>query len=718
MRNLCLRCGAILVLFLGSLSGLVANEAESTQDSTQKVTLEKSVVSAQVLMSEEAIELQPKQITIIEKDMLLTKGNGNIQSILESAPGIVYSRSGGINGQITFRGQNSNNSRSIVMIDGVRYTGRNTLELNMLDPFAFESVEIIRGPASSLWGSDAMNGVINFRSRKSTYNLDSDTFSATARIRALEYASVNNLFGGRLEVLGGGGGWDMLIGLGAKSAQDYTTPIKENGSNKAKNSKFNYIGLDFNIGYTNSNATRFYMQGRYTRTASYRAGGLGAAPGSSYGIYMRENPISEYYLRFGAKKHNLSFADSMEGYLYYRHWDTDIWNERTAFNSTYIHQKVYNNNYFGGRLIFNAIKGKHNLAYGAEFESSISPTQVRQIDQTNKVTNTTNRPSTNTNIAIFLKDDYKANDAWYLSGSVRGDYVLTTISKKRSSYEINNAESTRLLDDKNIIHQGAITGAIGSVLFLGDYVSNVINLSHNFKAPGAGSRMSTTPSGSSTLTVANPLIKPEYSQTAEFGFRFQSENHYASIIGFYTYYRDMLALSSYQSATITNTRSNTYRYENIGKAVITGVELEGHHSFFDDILTIRYVGSYNYSENKVTHKPIAYVAPLYGQISIGLNFNSWYLSWTQRGYGSKNRIDSSEERKTKAYTMSDVQVGLKLGSFSKSMQDMQLIAGVNNVFNTIGRNPVTALNVDRAEALTNPLVEPGRNIYVKYVWNY
>ena len=71
-----------------------------------------------------------------------------------------------------------------------------------------------------------MNGVINFRSRTSRYNFGGETFKATDRIRALEYGSMNNLFAGRAEVLGGGAGWDMLIGLSGRIADDYKTPIK------------------------------------------------------------------------------------------------------------------------------------------------------------------------------------------------------------------------------------------------------------------------------------------------------------------------------------------------------------------------------------------------------------------------------------------------------------------------------------------------------------
>lgn len=539
---------------------------------------------------------------------------------------------------------------------------------------------------------------------------------------------MNNLFGGRAEVLGGGAGWDMLIGFSAKTASDYTTPIRENGSNKAKNSNFNYYGVDFNIGKT-INSTRFYAQGRATRVESHRAGGLGAAPGSSYGIIMSENPISEYYLRIGAKTQNLSFADSMESYIYWRHWDTDIWNNRVRFNGANIHQQVYDNNYVGGRLVFISSAGKHNLVYGAEIESSISPTQVRQNNLNTGVSNTTNRSSTNTDFALFIKDDFEATQRLILSASLRGDYVLTTISKKRSSTEnsainSNNSiaiESAALLDDNSIIHTGALTGALGSVFSLNDYISNVINLSHNFKAPGAGSRMSSTPSGSSNLTVANPLIKPEYSQTAEFGFRFSSDNHYLSLLGFFTQYTDMLALSSYQSGSITGgvtSSGNLYRQENIGKAMVAGAEIDGRHSFLNDIITVSYVGSYNYGRDITNKRPLAYLAPLYGQLSLGFNFRKLTLNLTQRAYGAKTRINSLEETKTTAYTMTDIYASLKLGGFNASLQDMEILIGANNLFNVAARNPTTAYSVAHNKALTNPLIEPGRNIFVKYIWNY
>ena len=724
-----------------------SNDNSNNYDGIKAKELEKVSVTAQVSQSELPIELQSKQISIVEKSALLEKPTlGGAQSVLESVPGILYSRSGGINGQITFRGQNSTSQRSIVMIDGVRFAGRSLLEFNVLDPNQFESIEVIRGAASALWGSEAMNGVVNFRSRRSNYNLGGDTFRATARIRSLEYNSVNNGVAGRAEILGGGKGWDLLIGASARNGGDYLTPIQENGHYlKAKNSYYTTYNADFNIGYTNKNSTRFYAQGRYSHIETSRAGGLAAAPGADYGIYFRENPMGEYYLRLGASAKDLKYADNMDAYVYYRYWDTDLWNDRRTYKgdhgssatNLFIHQEVYANQYVGGRIAFDTRYKNNYFSYGAEILSNINLTPYRQnFLGTNKGecgadSCTTIRPNTNTDFALFIKDDWKVFDRWILSGAIRGDYVLTTISKKRSDIEnnrINNngngqgnnngnlaqveAQSAKLLDENPLIHTGAVTGSLGSVWFITDYISNVINVSHNFVDPGASARLSSTPSASSTPTFANPNIKPEYSQTAEFGFRFTSENHFASIIGFYTNYQDMVLGILFQDGR--------NRYENIGRAFIAGAELEGGHSFLDSMIMLNYALSYNYGQDLTENQPIAYLATLYGNLSLKFNFDKVYFVLTERFYGGKNRTGGATEYKTKEYAMTDIYAGLKLGAFKSKMKDMELIFGVSNLFNTLGRNPVTvgAVNATYGLSITNPLVEPARNFTLKYVWKY
>ncbi|RDU54936.1 TonB-dependent receptor [Helicobacter sp. MIT 01-3238] len=700
--------------------------------------LERVTVSAnkgaQIGLSSLPLELQSRQISIVSKDTLLEKISlGGAQAALESVPSVLYSRSGGVNGQISVRGQNSNNGYTLIMIDGVPFTGRSTLDFNVLDVSQFDSIEVIRGSAGSLYGNYGINGLINFRSRKSNYNLGGKDFKATARLRSLEYQSVNNGVAGRAEILGGGGGWDLLVGASGRIGGDYLTPIQEGGKYlKTKNSNYNAFNLDFNVGYTTKSNTRYYAQGRYSSIESHRAGGgagVSAAPGSSYGIYVSEIPLREYYLRLGALKKNLSFANSMDIYTYIRHWDTDIWNYRS--NSTYgtsrtnIQQQVYNNNIAGFKIIFDSTAGKHSLGYGGEIVSAINPRGTRQIFHNGNGTNATGsvnidaRPSTNTDFALFLKDDWKVFDRWILSGAIRGDYFLSTVGKERMSSENSNASNgtqaalTKQLDDNDILHSGAITGSLGSVWFITDYISNVINLSHNFK-DSYSYRYSV--SAGTPPTMINPTLHPEYSQTAELGFRVHTDNHYASLVGFFTYYHDKIALGATYYDSILNT--NARKYQNIGKAYIAGAELEGRHSFLDSMIELGYVLAYNYGMDISNHKPIAYIAPLYGNISVKFNFDRVYLGIVQRFYADKWRIDNTQERRSKGYMMSDIYAGVKLGAFKSYMKDMELIFGVSNLFNTIGRNPVVFEEINAPYSITNPLVEPARNFTLKYVWKY
>ncbi|PAF51923.1 hypothetical protein BKH43_01335 [Helicobacter sp. 13S00401-1] len=691
------------------LSFVLANEVKHSSNPKTTVL---DALNVQASSTPLIIENQSKSISLIDKeDTLSFSGSGGVQGLLESVPGVVYSRSGGINGQISIRGMNSNLSRSIVLIDGVRLSGRNTLELNMLDPNSIDSIEVLRGPASSIWGSDAMNGVINIKTRRFKGDI-SKPFSMQVRLRALEYTSVNNGVAGRIEALGGGNGFDVLIGASARRGSDYQSPL-----GKVLNSGFNSYGFDLNAGYTNSTDTRFYVQARYQHVESKRAGGLGASPGSSYGLLQYEDPIIEKYLRIGFTKYNLSFAKSMDAYLYVRKYDTDIYVDRrnaTTNPKTLVHQRVYDSYIVGGRLSFETNLKAHDLIYGLDFYSSISPTRVlRTITMSDGTSSNafTNRPSSQTDFGAFIKDDWKIGEGRFiLQPSLRGDYILTTIGKKR--YAAESAQDSKLLDENGVLNNGAITGALGGVTFITNNISHFFNISHNFRVSGPGTRMQTTPAGNASLaTIANPNLKPEYSQTLESGFRFNTDWAFLNIAGYGTLYEDMIALKTFQP----NNGTPNNQYTNIGKAFIAGAELEGGFFFFDDRFTINYNLTYTYGQDLTNKRPLSYIAPLFGRVELGYKDKFGFIKLVERAFLGKTRIDITQERPTKSYAMSDIYIGINLPFIDK---DSMLIFGVENIFNAVGRNPVTVEAIAFNESLTNPLVEPGRSFSVKFASKY
>ena len=248
------------------------------------------------------VEDSPRAISVIEKEQIENRpGTSGIQPLLAEVPGISFSRTGGLGGAIMMRGMSSATRHSALAIDGDRMRGRSVLDYNLIDPNSIERIEVIRGPASALWGSDAMNGIVNIVTRRAPASLD-ESFSMKAQIRALDYNSGNNMYGGRAELIGSGGGFDVLVGAYAREADDYRTP-----EGRALNSDFRTRGTDFRLGFSPTQETRFELAGRYQQVTTGRAGGMGAAPGVPY-MVVREDPIQEQYLKLFHGKRDFLFV--------------------------------------------------------------------------------------------------------------------------------------------------------------------------------------------------------------------------------------------------------------------------------------------------------------------------------------------------------------------------------------------------------------------------
>ena len=641
--------------------------------------LEKSVISA--TLSDFTLEQQSKSISVLDEKTLLETGGGTggVQSTLEQAPGILYSRFGGLGGTIYVRGLNSSSDTTMITIDETRVLGRAVLEYNVFDLNSIDSIEIIRGPASALFGSNAMNGVINFKSRRFKGDIN-QAFNLGLKLRNLEYSSVNNGFGGRLEVIGGGNGFDILMGLNGKMGQDYRTP-----DGVIEHSKYNLAGFDWNIGYTTKNDIRYYTQGRLARVMNENAGGRRVP---AVMAWTKEDPLTELYLKGGLEAYNIGFAEKMDAFVYWRRYDTDLYNYTKA--GSVAHKEVKNSDYVGGRLAFRTQLDKHNLGYGLDTTQTITSTR----NKTNGVVEPDSAPTAQSEIGLFLKDDFTATENLLLSASVRGDYVYAVMGgEQRNSSDTN-----------------AITGSLGAVYFFTPNFSSALNLSRNFLAPWVGYKLSSqTPVITQTSTLPNPNLSPEYSHTAELSFRYSNEKNEFQVTGYRTEYTDKI--------TAVRLADGNSQYQNIGQSYIQGIEWQGQFNFLNDF-TFAFLGTALYGHNKTDDKPLPYIAPLYGRISLQYDMPWGYIKVQERAYQGKSRIDESEEKKTKSYAMTDIFVNFDLGYLANSMKAMSLNFGIENVFDKKATKPTTISIPTLITSRTNPLLEPGINLFVKYSYNY
>jgi len=120
--------------------------------------------------TEVPIEEVGNSVTVITAEEIARRQQRTIVEVLQSVPGLAVVQSGGP-GQFTsvfIRGANANHT--LVLVDGLRAndpsTPQGTFNFAHLLPEQVERVEIVRGPQSTLYGSDAIGGVINVITRK------------------------------------------------------------------------------------------------------------------------------------------------------------------------------------------------------------------------------------------------------------------------------------------------------------------------------------------------------------------------------------------------------------------------------------------------------------------------------------------------------------------------------------------------------------------------
>lgn len=109
-------------------------------------------------------------VTVIDRAALDQRQSFQLADILRDVPGMTIARSGPVGSQAQVRMRGTEANHVLVLIDGVEANdpaSGDEFLFEHLSALEIERVEVIRGPQSALWGSDAVAGVINIVTRKS-----------------------------------------------------------------------------------------------------------------------------------------------------------------------------------------------------------------------------------------------------------------------------------------------------------------------------------------------------------------------------------------------------------------------------------------------------------------------------------------------------------------------------------------------------------------------
>ncbi|MGA8153375.1 MAG: TonB-dependent receptor [Terriglobales bacterium] len=152
-------------------SGQIATAAQASGASVAQSSIPREDVV--VTVSSEAIPVSASSaaVTVIPEEQIRNSGAKNVSDILRQVPFLQLQRAGGEGGLTTIFIRGAKENLVLVMIDGVPINDiTNTLggsvDFTTLSADNIERIEIVRGPMSALYGSEAIAGVINIISRR------------------------------------------------------------------------------------------------------------------------------------------------------------------------------------------------------------------------------------------------------------------------------------------------------------------------------------------------------------------------------------------------------------------------------------------------------------------------------------------------------------------------------------------------------------------------
>jgi hemoglobin/transferrin/lactoferrin receptor protein len=596
------QCDSIFVKYIGYTTALFSYEQLKEKKFTiylkqRSISLDEMVVSA-TRWQQKKTDIPNKITTIKARD--ITIQNPQTTADLLGQSGDVYiqkSQFGG--GSPMIRGFATN--RVLISVDGIRmnnaiFRSGNIQNVISLDPFAINQTEVIFGPGSIIYGSDAIGGVMSFYTLKPEFSANDKTwFNTHATVR---YASANDEKTGHFDFNTGLKKWAFTtsvtfsdygdLKMGKQGPDDYLRKeyvirkdnqdeiVPNSDFRKQVYSDFRQINLMQKIRFKPNEFWTLNYDFHYSTTDDY--------PRYDRLIRYRDNHLksAEWYYGpqtwmmnhlYAHNKKKTKIYDQMIIHLaqqYFRESRHD-----RNFNSDTKHNRTETVNALNLNLDFEkSFNRKHHLTYGTEFIF-------------NKVGSVANDEDINTSTQIPAATRYPDGSTWN-SMAIFGDYRYKLTERtdlkvgSRYNYVILNADfDTQFYPfpfDNFHTNTGALTGSLGLVYNPDETMQLMANFATGFRAPNIDDAGKVFDSEPGSVVVPNPDLKSEYSFNSEIGItKVFAGKVKLDFSAYYTNLTDAMIRTDYtlngqDSIMYDGEMSKVQAIQNAAKAYVYGIQ--------------------------------------------------------------------------------------------------------------------------------------------------
>ncbi|CAG8865925.1 Hemin receptor [Pseudomonas fluorescens] len=731
------------------------------------IALQQVTVSA--TRSAQDVSQVPSTVSVQTREQLDRQNVNTIQELVRYEPGVSVGGTGQRSGLNGYNIRGIDGERVLTQVDGVAipdsffYGPYAQTQRNYVDPEIVKRVEILRGPASVLYGSNAIGGAVSY------FTLDPEDIikpgkDVGARLKT-GYSSADESWLTSATVAGRQGDFDGLLHLSQRNGHETESYGEHSGDGLSRTEANPADGRTTNVlaklGWSYADDARLGFT--YERYKDDREQNLLSAVGGPFtggrglGFYQaRTSDDTVSRERFGINHEfglDSLLADHVKWSLNYQIAKTDQHTEEIYSPFTRTVLRTRDTAYKDRQWVFDAQLDKafsvgatdHLLTYGTTLKhqkvtGSRSGTGTclavgvgcpaigadRPADGQALVSDFPD-PTINT-YSLFAQDEIRWHSWTFLPGA-RYDY--TRLEPKMTDAFLRGLQgssgtATAIDDSDKKWHR--ISPKLGVTYAFNDHYTGYGQYAEGFRTPTAKSMYGRFENPTLGYRVeGNPGLEPEKSKTYETGLRGNFDAGNFDVAVFYNKYRDFIDEDAVQSANL----ESTFRANNIKHATIKGAEFKGrlnldHFGAPQGLYTQGSI-AYAHGRNDDNGQPLNTVNPLTAVVGLGYAQQHYggLLSWTL--VKRKNRVDdttffapdgSSSQFRTPGYGVLD------LTGYYQVTDGLTVNAGLYNLtdkkywqwdsvrgYDGQGEAGVTQpANLDR-------LTMPGRNFAVNVVWD-
>lgn len=654
---------------------------------------------------ERSLEELPISVSVVSEEDVRRNPAVTIADQISSVPGVmVDNQTPGIK-RVNIRGMAS--SRVLVLIDGVKQP-----ELRLaadgapigVDPSQIERIEVIKGPASSLYGSDAIGGVINIITKKG----GDKPFAFSQNFI---YDSSNDGYGWQSSVFGGFQGFNYRLSYGGFNADDIRVPSSIAGG-RLLNTGFDKRNYTGKLGYEwaggelslTADRNKITDMGHILRWTNPETGKLEPANWANARAYTTSNPeVSRDAYTFNLALTDLNdYLAKLSFMVYSQELNRETRGIGLKNSGGYAKGVVYSyeehkQDSYGGSFQSDWQLGDdHYVITGLDYDKSKYDSDISAFNKLSGRFRSRNfGHGYQENYGYFLQHEWQITEALKSTLGLRYTWVKTTLAKETSKPQnLGSTKDSKMVGNLGLVYSGFENLELRALYSQGFRTPNLLQLFI----------------GSSARMQPNPDLKPESSNNYEVGLRYHQQGWNVDLGLFYSVLKDAMV-----SRIIGYSGSNALRqYQNMEEVVTYGAELGLEYSFEELGLTpylsgtwLRYItkDQHGFKARHVEGHPefwgktgLKWETPVWDSLRFYSDLN---VVMTGRSYQSN--ADGIDTDHKPGYGTLNLNLGLEGGEEHK----YNLSLSLNNIGNKAYRLPLSSL-----------IYEPGFNVVVGIGFEY